>query len=505
MPQASNKITEFPGATEEPETVASLPANFLTHDRDPTREIRNMIEELQSTVRDARRRQRQAEEEREQLRGKVLDLQEQIDSSAQNKTQVRSLVRERDMLIEQQSQYGPVISDLKQRLKAVDSEVHEAIVTRDAAVRERKQSQRLLEESEGKSAEAQRQRDVAIRQRDLSKKERDEAVKNFADAQKALAEARQNLSSSKKKGDGELPEQLASLRQARDGMATQIKDLKKRIGELEDEAAEATYAREAAEKLSQHCQAQVTDIQSVLEAAAAGNEAQKIEQLETRILELQNQLAAATEGNESLAEHETSLTAELAALREAMQASISNSTDNSSVIEEAHVSLVAAQKQIDAIIRDRDSIKEQLSANAIALEAQLNERSAEVLRLKKALSDNDGKLADKTQLEIHFEKRRLDMIDLSTRLENAHREIRDLSANLAEARLHAKLSGRPMPIPSSSASFENRPSLIHEAGPGREEITAMRRCFQSFSRDQKQFACSATWKRSHSKSPNSRC
>ena len=120
MAQASQKITEFPGTSNSLEPIASLPADLLTQEKDPTREIRNLIEELQATARDARRRQRHAEEEHEKLRGKMLDLEEQLDSGAHNSTQMKALIRERDMLLEQQAQYGPVISDLKLRIKGFE-------------------------------------------------------------------------------------------------------------------------------------------------------------------------------------------------------------------------------------------------------------------------------------------------------------------------------------------------------------------------------------------------
>ena len=130
MAQASHKITEFPGVTDALDPIAALPLDLLTQDSDPTREIRSLIEELQSTAREARRLQRQAEEEREQLRGKLLDLEEQHNSDANNNTQIKALTRERDMLLAQQSQYGPVISDLKQRCKTAESEIREAITER---------------------------------------------------------------------------------------------------------------------------------------------------------------------------------------------------------------------------------------------------------------------------------------------------------------------------------------------------------------------------------------
>ena len=127
MAKVSHKITEFPGSSDALEPIASLPPNLLTQDQDPTREIRNLIEELQNTAREARRRQRQAEEEREQLRGEVLDLQEQLDSGTHHSAQAKALIRERDVLLAQQSQYGPVISDLKQRLKSAENDARESI------------------------------------------------------------------------------------------------------------------------------------------------------------------------------------------------------------------------------------------------------------------------------------------------------------------------------------------------------------------------------------------
>ena len=497
MAHASHKITEFPGSSDAMDPIASLPESLLTQDQDPTQEIRTLIEELQNTARDARRRQRQAEEEREQLRAKVLDLQERLDCGTHDSAQAKALIRERDMLLAQQSQYGPVISDLKHRIKTAEAEVREATNERDAATREKKQSQRLLEEAERKREEAARQRDGAVRQHDLSKEERDAAVakaalatKNFTDAQKAIAESqktiaalRQELGSVKKKGGDELAGQLASLRQARDGMAAQITDLKERVGELDDELAESGYAREAAERAARESQAQVADIQGVLEAAASGDDAQKIDTLEAGIFELQHQLAAATEANTHLSENEAALTNEIADLRRHLQSSPAPEDGNPAFNEEAHASLMAAQKQIDAIIRDRDTIKEQLSANVIALEARVREQASELARVKKTISDNDGRLSDRSILESRFETRRLDMIELSAQLENAHRDIRNLSASLAEARLHAKLAGRPVPI---SAASENRHTALQGPAAGHDEITAMRRCYQTFSRDQKQ-------------------
>ncbi len=482
MATASNKITEFPGAGTSPEPATGLPPDFLTPDRDPSREIRNLIEELQGTARDARRRQRQAEEECEQLRNRLLDLEEKLGAGTQNSGQMKALIRERDMLAEQQAQYGPAISDLKQRLRQAEADARDASDERDATIRERKKLQRQLEESDQQRTDAFRLRESANRQRDLLKDERDKALetaalakKNFADAQKAIAEAqkalaetRQELTVARKRTDGEQAGQLASLRQARDGMAAQIKELQQRVSDLEDQLAEAGYAREAAEKLARESQANVADIQGVLEATAAGADAQAIEQLEGAILELQHGLAAAEETNRALLENEAGLAAGHPALPQSGHGTPTPADGTQAPSE-------GDQGQIATLIRERDVLREQLAENEIAFEAQLNEQAAEVERLVQSLTTNGSAAPAPDDMEAHFERRRLDMIDLNARLEFAQREIRELSASLAEARLHAKLAKRAAP-----AAPEIR--ATHTSA----EVAAMRRSYQAFSRDQRQ-------------------
>ena len=492
MAKASQKITEFPGMADLPDPVAALPADFLSQGRDPTREIGNLIETLQATARDARRRQRQAEEECEQLRTQMLDLEERIESSPKDNGQMKSLIRERDMLVEQQAQYGPAISDLKQRLKRAESEVREANDERDAAVREKKKLNRQIEDSEKQRAEAFRQRESANRQRDLFKGERDEALemaalhrKNFTDAQKAIAEAqkalaetRQELAAARKKGGSELGTQLDSLRQARDGMSAQVAELKQRVSDLEDENAEAGYAREAAERLAQECQAQLADIKGVLEATASGTDAQRVEQLEGAIIELQSQLAAAQEAGKTISEDEANLSAELASIRIATDAAVLEGAGHAALIGEANASLAAAQAQIEFLSHERDALREEIAQRKAEFEAQLNEQAAEVERFAMAIHQSENTAAQRGRPEALFEERRLGMIDLNAKLENAQREIRELSAKLAEARLLAKRTKRP-----ASPAVARNPDA-HDAPE--EALAALCRSHQMFTADHQQ-------------------
>ena len=492
MAKASQKITEFPGMADLPDPVAALPADFLSQGRDPTREIGNLIETLQTTARDARRRQRQAEEECEQLRSQMLDLEERLESSPKDNGQMKSLIRERDMLIEQQAQYGPAISDLKQRLKRAESEVRDANDERDAAVREKKKLNRQIEDSEKQRAEAFRQRESANRQRDLFKGERDEALemaalhrKNFTDAQKAIAEAqkalaetRQELAAARKKGGSELGTQLDSLRQARDGMSAQVTELKQRVSDLEDENAEAGYAREAAERLAQECQAQLADIKGVLEATASGTDAQRVEQLEGAIIELQSQLAAAQEAGKTISEDEANLSAELASIRIATDAAVLEGAGHAALISEANASLAAAQAQIEFLSHERDALREEIAQRKAEFEAQLNEQAAEVERFAMAIHQSENTAAQRGRPEALFEERRLGMIDLNAKLENAQREIRELSAKLAEARLLAKRTKRP-----ASPAVARSPDA-HDAPE--EALAALCRSHQMFTADHQQ-------------------
>ena len=316
--------------------------------------------------------------------------------------------------------------------------------------RERKQSQRLLDEAEKMFAEASRKSESAIRERDQFQKERDLAQKNLALAQKALADARQELSASWKKGEGGLAAQIDAIRQARDGMADQITQLKQRVSTLEDELAEASYARDAAEKLARD---------------------------NKEIPSLKGRLTAAEERNRLLSENEARLASEVSALRGEIELSLQGSTDDARLLDEERASLAAARRQVEEIASERDSLQTHLAQNTVALEAQISAQSAEIERLMQALSSGEGRVSERHEMESHFEKRRLDMIELNTTLENAHREIRNLSASLAEARLHAKLSGNPVQAGGSAPRGTSQPT---------DGVSVMRRSFQAFSRDQKQ-------------------
>ena len=482
MAHTTNRITHFPGSGDPIEPLAPVPSELPGRDRDPTREIRDMLDDLQAAARDARRRQRQAEEECEQLRERVAELERRIESGVTDDTKLRALTRERDLLAEQQAQYGPVIADLKHKLTLAEAEARTAsdrLADRlDLLEREKKGTQRQIQDLDRRREDAMRQKDAASRQRDLAIEEREKAIeqatlakKNFTDAQKAIAELRNELAASKnelaaskKKGGSELSAQLASLRQARDGMSAQIRELKDRIVELDDQAAEATDARDKAVELSKKQEATIAELRQALDQVAERTVASEcLDELRAELATLRAQHTALQEERNAAASSEEQLKAELEALRAAPAA-------NPDPNPEQAAELATMRQKLDALSSERDSLKAQL-ANATAPDT-----SEELARLRRDYEAARAKIAAGSEIEAQFEKRRLDMIELSAQLENAHREIRNLSAKLAETRLQAKSAPRaaaPAPLPASE--------------PGtRDEILGMRRAFQSFSRDQKQ-------------------
>jgi CheY-like chemotaxis protein/chromosome segregation ATPase len=472
--------------------VASIPESLLNQERDPTREIRNLIDDLQNTAHEARRRQRLAEEEREKLRDRVFELEVKLESESNNDNRVKALIRERDLLSEQQAQYGPVIADLNKKVKLAEAECRQSVTHWETAEREKKQALGQLEEIKRSREEANRQRDAAIRQRDLAKEEREAALeqaalakKNFTDAQKALAEARNELETSKKKGGTDQTAQLTQLRQARDGMATQIKELKEKVAALQDRLAENADAREAAEKAVQESQARFAVLKEALEAAADRTaDADKVEELQTEVAELRRKHA---EHQTALTTHDEKLRTEMEDLRASLDAALKERDEAMAALEEARISLDAARQQIDEVSSERDTFRQQLTDTRLSIEDQIREQSAEAERLKGLLNDTAAKLAESSHLNTQFEQRRLDLIELTAQLENAHREIRELSASLAEARLQAKLAARTARTAAPAGADSNAAAnALPPETACREEIIAMRRSFQTFSRDQRQ-------------------
>jgi CheY-like chemotaxis protein/chromosome segregation ATPase len=560
--------------------ITSLPVNAITQDVDPTAEIRNLIEQLQQTSRDARAELRTAEQDRDAVALELTRAQQQVESLRTTERELRShfvevtsLIQERDAALDEAEERGKALAD--------------AVRRNEALMRERN--------------DAQRQRDDATRQREDSARKL-EGVQRSTDEQARLVADTQR--------------QILAIRQARDGAHAQVHDLNNRLGHAEDQIAELEYQRDAAQKATRQAAAEAVEFRRQLDIMTTDRDAtaQQVEGLSAELdahrrksLDLAEQKTAAqqadTEHAAALAEARAqmaSLTQERDAARgrgqelnrelEEMRTQFQTFRDeqvssSDSVVAATHekltaleaqaresrheadnlrqkieamneqltalqlvaeqagsrnnlvaqeleaitrdrdaalTSLTAAQKQIDHIIRDRDQIRKTATENTLQFEDQISELRARTETLEKSGGEAEQQRKELTELQKRFEKQRVDSIDVATQLQATQREIRELSANLAEARLQAKFAqaearaakeGKTKSdfadlVPENPDIIETAPGSIDQPAPqparpadavrpgapalgitepltereARSALGAMRHCFQSFTR-----------------------
>ena len=190
--------------------------------------------------------------------------------------------------------------------------------------------------------------------------------------------------------------------------------------------------------------------------------------------------------------------------------------------EEALTALAAGQQQFERDLCARDAKRADEDGRSLELEAQiaaLREHSAGIAENLAAANRRLVELSqaqhETRQLAARFEKQRLATIDLGTRFESAQREIVELSASLAEARLAARFANSRAAKEAAAAIKEQllpvvdahnlateeslantEATLIERSLPLAPEITetlsekeargalnAMRRCFQAFQKN----------------------
>lgn len=500
QPQKISDYSEFLPKKERrsPLPITNLPVNAISHDSDPTLEIRNLIEQLQQTARDSRGQLNAAEQERDGLARELTRAHQQIEALRETERELRSHFVEITSLIQERD---AAIQEADRRAKALA----EAAKKNEAIVRERN--------------DIQRQRDDAIRQREEAARKHDTFQRGNEEQARLISETQR---------------QLLTIRQARDGAHAQILDLNTRLGQAEDRIAELQFQCESAEKVAKEAGEGSADIRRQLEmvttdrdttarqvealtaeldaqrkkyldlaeqksaAQQADNEhsaalaearaqveslsqdrdaarnrsqeqARELEEVRAQFQKFRDEQAqasntalaaaheklAALEGQSREARHEANnLRQKLMAMNEQVnalqvageQARNKNSSAQQEIEtmtrerEAALTSLSAAQKQIDHIIRDRDEMRKQATENALDLEAKVIDLQTQIATLELASTEADAQKEELATLRKRAEKQRLDTIDLATQLQSAQREIRELSANLAEARLQVKFA-----------------------------------------------------------------
>jgi chromosome segregation ATPase len=238
----------------------------------------------------------------------------------------------------------------------------------------------------------------AERQREAMQRQRDEALQLYKDAKREAEEnqrmrqlVEQTSGSAGKKAERELQRQIASVCQARDSATSQIAELKQRMADLDDIVADLTYCKEVAENRAR---------QAELELETFRNEPELTVDSSDEIEGLREEITGLRDMNSSLSEQ---LTAHAAAIETLDQE-----------LAEARANAVPP-----------DDTKDELIA-----------------QLEAKLADAEGRAAECEAAKLHFDEIRTQFLEVNSRLEAAQNEIMDLTANVAEARLLAKLNAK---------------------------------------------------------------
>ena len=294
------------------------------------------------------------------------------------------LAAERDINRQQNQKHRKVLAEMQARLDGFEQK-------RNDAAKNREDGKRALQAAQKKIEEITTQRDDVIGERDglrrdlvAAKRRLEEVSQDGVTASREVAELRKNLKETTS-ALSDAKKQLLTLRQARDTAASNVASLKVTVSELEDRIAELGYRCEGAEKKAQE----------LASAAGPAAVADEVEVLRKEI-ELLNSA------------HET------------------------------RISEIAARHQSE--IEDFRKTIEQIQVNPVSADKEEVPDDTEVGRLKDELSSLRLKVGEFDLLTTRFEKQRLETIELSATLENAHRDIRELGASLAEARLLLKAS-----------------------------------------------------------------
>lgn len=525
-PHKLSDYTEFLPKGDRPERrtplpITNLPVNAISQDNDPTLEIRTLIEQLQQTARDARSQVRTIEQERDSIAVELARSEQQIEALRASELELRShfvevtsLIEERDAAQDEAERRGVALADIQRKNDATVRERNDAQRQRDEAIRQKdeairkfeafgrssEENARLISETqkqlltirlardgahaqilelnnklgavEDQLAEIEYQRDAAQkaakqatletaefrRQLDIVGTDRDATAKQVEQLSTELDAQRQRYldlaeqKSAVQAADGEhvvaLAEaraQMGSLAAERDAARGRMQELNK---ELEDLRTQFQTAREETEQTS---------------GVALQEAHEKISSLETQARESRHEAKNLRQQMDSQAEQFTALQA----AAEAANAKQNDAQAQLDAVQRdrdaALTSLTAAQKQIDHIIRDRDQVRQLATQNTIELETQLSTLRTQVATLERASEEKAAQEKQITALNARLETQRVESIDLGTQLQAAQREIRELSASLAEARLQVKFASAASRATKDGKSKSDFAALINES------------------------------------------
>ncbi len=564
------KISEFSEFHPTPEArvplpITNLPVNALSEDVDPTLEIRTLIEQLQQTSRDARGQTRAVEQEKAALVSQLARAEGEIELLRENERELRAhfvevtaLIRERDAALMESASQAQALAEAARKLEGAARERSEAQRQRDEAARQRDETVRKFESfnranedqarligetqkqllnirqardgahaqimeltnrlgrTEDEAADLGYQRETVEkalkqaaaeaaefrRQLDATTLDRDVTAKQVEALTHELDEQRRKLLDFAEQKTAELQagsEHLAALAEARAQVLSVTQERDAARGRAQEQARELEEVRAQFQKFREE------ETQTAGQALAEAHE--KLAAAETQAREARHGARNAEQKFEAVHQQLATLQArsETAAARQAeLERELGTRSAEHTAAQEA---LAAAQKEIAELMIERDTDRAQSVEKAAGLEAQFTALRSQLTGLEGAAADARTRQEDLQVLQRRFEKQRVETIDIVAQLQSAQHEIRELSANLAEARLQAKFATAAGRATRNGATKSDFAGLVSESSPAtdaepedgtgplaagvvqtlsekeaRSALGAMRQCFQSFTK-----------------------
>ncbi len=467
-----------------PVAAGAPPELKIVTDPEPNLDIRSMIDQLEDSCREARASQRIAEDERDRLADELARLQEEVPDNEGLSEKILELTAEREQLLQQSVKNTALLADLKLKAEASTQKCADISKNRDEMNRHRVS---VMMESEAIA----RQRDDAIKARDALKKEKEVADADAMKLKRQLAAAERDIAAARKAAaestaNGDAQKQVISLRRARDAASAQVTELKEKVFLLEEQIVEINERFDAANRTAAQAADVSPELKELYEEAInrAGVESARSRELQRELDAKNEELAVARAEIFERTSHASS------------EAELRLTTE----LDAAVTSLTASEAELEAVTRERDSMAADAEREKAAADLQIREYREEIARLKVELESARPMLAEYEVIAGRFERQRIETIELSAQLEKAQRDIREMAATIAEARLLAKSAGRSAPAKPKpvSAGGDNAKSQDSERvavdvkkaesdQAKRDTVTAMRKTFQQLFLDIENF------------------
>ncbi len=534
--------------------ISMLDLTVVTADNENIEaELRIVIEQLRSRAREQLTQALELEKDKESLESQLENAFEQLHAAREREMALRArtseaiaAAKQRDEAIESAQRHAKTIAELQKRIADISREQDAASSQREAVAKQTAAAARSAEAASSQLAQAQK-KVLSIRlARDAAQSHSQELSQKLSAAMSKIADleyAQEEFETTRAHAGGEMDQvrrERQTLSDERAGLIAQIAELsaevdanRTRILDLaQQKNAANTLDNELTEALAQ-ARMQVAGLERERDAARsrAQEQATELDELRTQLQALRLEVAAPRSGGADFED----LRRQHAALREerdeiaarereisnesnAQQEQLATLADELAAVqrrcEDAVKRADDAQQQCVNVTRERDAGWDGQLEETQILEAQLSAlraRDAElVLALEKA-----GQMAERESHELEkvrerarrCEDYRMESIELAGRLDAAQRDIIELTAHLAEARLQAKFALAASAKKTDEAALRGAPAAasvqevtspeIHELehadeSPALHEsftekdargaLVAMRRCYQTFSK-----------------------